>query len=708
MHAFLRRIGAVCARRSVVVIAIWVLILLGALWARNAYGGDFADDFTVGGSESSEGLDVLDAKYPAKGGYAGTIVFHADSGKVSADASAVSKSMTNVGKLDHVIAASDPLSDGSKTGVSKDGSIVNAPVSFDVSPSTLDDSYLDDLDGAVAPARSAGLDVEYGGGTGKIANTVDDKSSELIGITLAFVLLLIMFRSVVAAVLPLVAAVLGVVTGLCVIALIAATTTLPTMAPTVATLLGLGVAIDYALFLVARHREQLRDGMPLRESVAESTATSGAAIVVAGGTVVVAVLGLYIAGVSFVGALGLSAAVAVAVVLMSSLTFVPSLLGLARGTIRSRQERMGRDGVAEGPAHEQSAFARWGRYVSGHPVPWAIGATLLLLLLATPLLAMRLGQIDAGTDPTSDSSRRAYDLIDRGFGPGANGPLLVVVELPQQSASKNQSLLTNLQTQLKKTDDVASVSGPSTNKASTVATFNVIPASSPQAAATQTLVTTLRSDVLDKQQENTYVVGTTAGNLDFTDVVRERMPWLIGAVVLLGFVLLTAAFRSIVIGMKAAVLNLLSIGAAYGVIVAVFQWGWGSSVVGIDETVPIPAYVPMFVFAIVFGLSMDYEVFLLSRVRDEWQATGDARRSVAIGLGATGRVITTAAAVMVAVFTSFVLADDPSVKMLAVGMAVAVLIDATIVRMMLVPAIMAMLGAHAWWMPLARRKADAP
>ena len=703
MRALLYRLGAGCGRWSLAVLVVWVLVLVAALLGRQEYGGNLSNDFSVSGSESANGIAVLDAKFRDQRGYAGTIVFHAKSGHASAESSAISKSMANVADLDHVIAASDPLKTKGSSAVSKDGTTVNAPVSFDVSPTTLDDSYLDSLDDAVAPARSAGLEVEYGGGAGQIANKVDDRNSEILGAVLAFVLLFIMFRSVVAAVLPLAAAAFGVVTGLSVIGIIAASVTLPTMAPTVGTLLGIGVAIDYALFLVARHREQLDASMSPHESIAAATMTSGSAIVVAGGTVMLALLGLYIAGVSFVGALGLSAAVVVGVAIVSSLTLVPAFLRIAGAHIRSRRDRLaqqatGREGRPE-DAHEQSLFARWGRYVSARPLRWVVLATLLLLILATPLLSMRLGQLDAGTDPTSDSSRRAYDLIDEKFGAGVNGPLEVVAELPQESKQKQQKTLSDLQSTLQKTDDVASVSSPSVNQNGTVATFSVVPEHSPQSESTQTLVRTIRSDVLDGRSEPAYVVGTTASNIDFTDKVSERMPWLIAAVVLIGFALLTLAFRSVVIGIKAAILNLLSIGAAYGIIVAIFQWGWGSSLVGIGETVPIPAYVPMFVFAIVFGLSMDYEVFLLSRVHDEWLRTGDSAASVAIGLGATGRVITTAAAVMVAVFTSFVFADDPAVKMLAVGMAVAVLIDATVVRMLLVPAIMAMLGAHAWWAP---------
>ncbi|MGH3424422.1 MAG: MMPL family transporter [Nocardioidaceae bacterium] len=697
------------------VIAVWLVVLLGSLGLRHQYGGEFVNDYTVPGSESSTGLDVLQKNFPEQGGYAGSIVFHAGKGTVSDQSDAVSKSMTNVSKLDHVVASSDPLDTNGSTSVSKDGSTVNAPVSFDVVPASLDDSYLDTLDKAVAPAKAAGLQVEYGGGAGQIAHQAKDQASEAIGLTLALILLLIMFGSVVAAVLPLVAAVFSVTTGLALIGLIASGLTFPTMAPTVATLLGLGVAIDYGLFLVARHREQLDDKMSVTGSAARAASTSGAAVVVAGGTVVIAILGLYVAGVPFVGALGLSSALVVAVTIASALTLIPAFLGLAGNAVRTREARRAAaaadTAVPENPvvkaaertareaAHERSAFARWGRMVSERPWPWAIAATLALVILSIPLLSMRLGQLDAGTDPKTDSSRKAYDLIEKEFGPGANGPLVVVAMLPKQSSSDNQTLMSNLQSELTKTEDVSEVAPPTVNTAGTVATLNVLPATSPQDARTQTLVDDIRSGVLAKQKETTYLVGTTAGYVDFTEKVSQRMPWLIGAVVVLALLLLMAAFRSLAIGIKAAVMNLLSVGAAYGVIVAVFQWGWGSSLVGIDETVPIPSFVPMLMFAIVFGLSMDYEVFLISRVHEAWVATRDSHRAVAIGIGATARVITTAAAIMVVVFTSFVLSDDPTVKMLAVGMAVAVLIDASIVRMILVPAVMTIMGEGAWWLP---------
>jgi RND superfamily putative drug exporter len=719
MNEFLDAVGRFCARRHWIVILAWVIILGALLLLRNAFGGEFVNDYTVPGSQSSQGLSLLNEKYPQQGGYAGQIVFHAKSGKItdSSFTDPINTSMTNVSKLPDVVRSSSPFATQNSPQVAKDGTTAYGTAAWSVVPASLDESYLHKLENATEPAKKAGLQVEYGGGAGQIGQQTDDKTSEIIGLTCALLLLLFMFGSLVAAVLPLVSAIFAVLSGLSLVGLLASALTFPVTAPTVATLLGLGVAVDYGLFLMARHREQLDHGMGVVQSAGRSTATSGAAIVVAGGTVVVAILGLYVAGVPFVGAMGLASAIVVAVTMITALTLMPAFMGTAGTTVRAFRGRLAeRKAREEDPehaadtmaammaksdeAHENSAFARWGRMVSNRPWPWAIGATLLLIVLTIPLFSLRLGQLDAGTNPTSQSIRRAYDLIDEHFGPGSNGPLVVVYALPKGNTSdQNQTLLTNAQTSISKTANVAAVSPASVNSADNTATMNVVPGTSPQDAKTTTLVNDLRDTVLPKVAATTYVVGTTAQYFDFTAQIAKRMFWLILVVVLLAFILLTVAFRSIVIPTKAAVMNLLSVGAAYGVVVAIFQWGWGSSLVGIHEDLPIPAFVPMLMFAIVFGLSMDYEVFLLSRVHEAWSKTRDAHRSVAIGIGSTARVITTAAAVMIVVFTSFVLDDDPTVKMLAVGMAAAVLIDASVIRMVLVPAVMSLLGKWAWWMP---------
>jgi RND superfamily putative drug exporter len=719
MNAFLDKLGRWCARKHWAVIIGWIVILGALLGLRNAFGGEFVNNYSVPGSASSDGFSLLQKEFPQQSGYAGQIVFHVKTGTIAGDSAVINTSMANVGKLPHVIAATSPYAVANSPLVSKNGVTAYGTASWNVVPASLDKDYLAELDKAVSPARGAGLEVEYGAGAGQIGQATDDKESEIIGLACALILLLFMFGSIVAAVMPLISAVFSVLAGISLVGLLGAALTFPTTAPTVATLLGLGVAVDYGLFLLARHRDQLDHGMDVIESAGRSTATSGAAIVVAGGTVVVAILGLYVSGVPFVGAMGLASAIVVAVAMLAALTLVPAFMGVAKNNVRALSElrkakRVAKESTdaeeaakslaaltaANDEAHERSAFARWGRKVSNRPTPWAIAATLVLLILSIPLLSMRLGQLDAGTNPTSQSIRRAYDLVAAGYGPGANGPLNVIYDLPKgNTAAQNQTLLTNAQATLTKTPGVAGVAPPSVNSANTVAVMNVIATTSPQDAATTKLVDDLRDTVLPKIPSKTYIAGSTASYVDFTAQISKRMPWLILVVVLLAFILLTVAFRSVAIATKAAILNLLSVGAAYGVIVAIFQWGWGSSIVGIHEKLPIPAFVPMLMFAIVFGLSMDYEVFLLSRVHEAWMKTKDAHRSVAIGIGGTARVITTAAAIMVVVFTSFVLDDDPTVKMLAVGMAAAVLIDASVIRMILVPAVMSLLDRHAWWMP---------
>jgi RND superfamily putative drug exporter len=712
MNLLLERLAAVAARRHLIFIFAWIVILGALLGAKHAFSGEYTNNYTISGSDSATGLNVLNTTFSQQGGYGGQIVFHANSGPVSAQQSAVNQSVTNVSKLPDVIKAVSPFASSNTGAVSKDGAIAYASVGWSVNPSSLDTSYLDKLNNAVAPATKAGLQVAYGAGAGEIGQQTQDFRSEAIGLGIALVLLLIMFGSLIAAGIPLVAALFSVLSGLALLGLIARLITFPTTAPTIATLLGLGVAVDYGLFMVARHREQLDNGMEVQRSIRRTAGTSGAAIVVAGSTVAVSVLGLYISGVGFVGSLGLAAAIVVVVTMISALTLVPAFLGFARQTIRALTARVrarkagltarqqaARTAAATHEQHEHSAFARWGRMVSDRPWPWAVLSVAALVVLAIPLFSITLGQPDNGTNPTSQSNRQAYDLISQGFGVGVNGPLTVVVKLPNQSSSANSSLVSTMQSDISKTAGVASVTPAQVNSSGTTAVFNVIPTTRPQATQTTALVTTLRDDVLPKEHATSYVTGTVAGNVDFTNQITSRLVWLILAVIAISFLLLTSAFRSIVIAAKAAVLNILSIGAAYGVIVAVFNWGWAKSAIGLQSTLPIPAYVPMLVFCIVFGLSMDYEVFLLSRVHEAWLATGDAHRSVAIGIGATARVITTAALIMIAVFTSFVLNPNPTVKMLAIGMAFAVLIDASLVRMILVPAIMSLLGARAWWLP---------
>jgi putative drug exporter of the RND superfamily len=618
LNSLLERLAGFAAKRHWVVIIGWLVILGALLGAKQAFGGEYVNNYNVSGSNSGDGQSVLNSTFPQQGGYGGQIVFHARSGTVADQQAAVNQATSNVAKLPDVTKAVSPFSQAGAGAVAKDGTIAYTSVSWSVNPNGLDTSYLDKLNAAVEPATKAGLQVAYGGGAGQIGQTSNDKKSEVIGLACALVLLLFMFGSVIAAAIPLLSAIFSVGAGLSLLGLLAETVTFPTTAPTIATLLGLGVAVDYGLFLMARHREQLDTGMDVVTSAKHAEGTSGAAIVVAGSTVVISILGLYISGVGFVGSLGLAAAAVVLVTMMAALTLVPAFMGLVRGNVRSLADRIrarregltvreqaARTAEATHEHHEHGAFARWGRMVSRTPWPWAVVSVGVLVVLAIPLFSITLGQPDNGTNPTTDSSRQAYDLISEGFGVGANGPLTVVVELPKQSSSDNSSLLSTMQSNISKTSGVASVTPVAVNSAGTTAVFNVIPTTRPQATATTDLVDTLRDTVLPKSHVTSYVTGTTAGGVDFTNRITGRLIWLILAVVAISFILLTTAFRSVVIATKAAILNILSIGAAYGVIVAIFQWGWGASLIGLHTTLPIPAYVPMLVFCIVFGLSMD-------------------------------------------------------------------------------------------------------
>jgi RND superfamily putative drug exporter len=475
-------------------------------------------------------------------------------------------------------------------------------------------------------------------------------------------------------------------------------------------MIGIGVGIDYALFVVTRHRQHLNEGLGVEEAAARANATAGQAVVFAGGTVVIAICGLALAGIPLVTTMGFSAAIVVAVMVIASITLLPALLGfagpkLAHATLpwvrrrEHREEARAERLVRLGATAPRGRWERWGDHVSTHPWRYLVAGVSVLLVLSAPLLGMRLGQTDAGNNAPDTSVRKAYDLVAEGFGPGFNGPLLVVVELVDGDLAPVEDLMAAAGADRA----VALVAPPQVNDAGDTAVVPVIPRSAPQDVATSQLVHRLRDDIVPPVMEGTgaraHVSGLTAVFIDLSDKVGSRLPWFIGAVVGLSFVLLMAVFRSVLVPLKAAILNLLSIGSAYGVVVAVFQWGWLKGLIGLEETVPIVSFVPMFMFAILFGLSMDYEVFLLSRVREEYLRTRDNTASVVTGIASTARVITSAALIMICVFLGFVFGADPVIKMMGLGLATAVLVDATIVRVVLVPATMALMGDANWWLP---------
>ena len=683
------------ARHPWRVILFWVAALVAVSSIAGRLDGEFVDDFRLPGSDAQQAADQLEESFPEQAGGSATVVFSVEDGSLpdEATAAAIRTTLADVARLDHVVSVSDPLTAGT---ISPSEDIGFAEVRYDRDVIDLDKDDFEALEDTVTTLDDRGVRAEVGGPLA-VWEQATETSSEQIGLLIAVVVLLLAFGSVIAMLLPIGMALFALAVGETLIAILAATTNVPTSASALAAMIGLGVGIDYSLFIVNRFREARRGGATVVEAAAQASATAGSAVLFAGTSVVIAISGLLISGIWAVGLLGLSAAMVVAVSVVSALTLLPALLGLLGAWIDrlrvpfvGRRDRRGGAGLS----------TRWAHGVTRHAIAAALAGTVVLVALAAPVLDMRMGQNDQGSQPPDTTQRQAYDLLAEGFGPGFNGPLLVVATVPDDAARQDLEVL---RSEIAATPGVAATSEPAFNPAGDVAVFNAMPDTAPQDAETADVVHHLRDVVVPGvtagSDLDVLVGGSTAGMVDLDRQMSARLPILIGSIVALAFALLMVAFRSILVPLKAALMNLLSVGAAYGVIVAVFQWGWGKDLVGLSETVPIVSWVPMFLFAILFGLSMDYEVFLLSRIREEYARTGDPRDSVARGLAATARVITAAALIMIAVFLAFVAHPEPVTKMVGLGLAVAVLVDATIVRMLLVPSLMVLMGRANWWLP---------
>jgi RND superfamily putative drug exporter len=683
-------------RRKVLV--VWLVVLVAVSVLSQVVGSGYQDKFSGGNTESQRAQNLLKERFPARAGDPADIVFRTGPDPVTSPANqrAIEAVVTSVKGLPHVSGTVSPFEQPQAQISQIDPHIAFAVVQFDRETGDLTASQVQKVIDTAEAAKVPGLEVEFGGQP--ISKTVfaTPGGSEAIGIAAAIIILLIAFGSVIAMGLPILTALFGIGIGFGVIALLSHGVVVPTFGPQLAAMIGIGVGIDYALFIVTRYREGLAEGRDPRRAVTHSLDTSGRAVLFAGCTVVISLLGMLLLGASFVYGLAFGSIAAVVLVMAASLTLLPAMLGFAGLAIDRWRLPWHRTPT---PGH-RSAWYRWSRVVQHHP--WLLGglALTVLVVLAIPVLSLQMLFTDAGNDPTSLTTRRAYDLLAQGFGPGANGQLFIAVDLPPGSPA---DLPQNVASAVQATDGIVTVLAPQTNPAGDTALIVAIPKTSPQDGATETLVHDLRQKVIPPVVAGTpahaLVGGVTAAGIDAAARFSQRLFWVIGGVVLLSFLLLMAVFRSIAVPVKAAIMNLLSIGAAYGVIVAVFQWGWGKGLIGVDKTGPIDPWIPLMLFTILFGLSMDYEVFLLSRIREEWLRTGDNATAVADGLAKTARVITAAAAIMFCVFGSFVIGDVRVLKVFGLGLAVAVLIDATIVRLVLVPATMELLGKANWWFP---------
>jgi putative drug exporter of the RND superfamily len=696
----LEKIARWSYHRRWTMVAVWVVVLIGINVLAGVAGGAYSNNFSLPGTDSQRAYDLLKNRFPQQSGDTADIAFKSSAGVTDP---ATKKTMEGffaaISKFDHVDGVASPYAKGGEQQISPNGHIGLAHIQFNVTGDKVPIPEIKKMEALAAKTGGSGLTIDLGGNVVTFAEFQTPGASEAIGLLAAMFILLLTFGSLLAMGLPLMTALFGIGIGLAVVTLSAHFLTVPNFTPQLASMIGIGVGVDYALFIVTRYRQQLSQGMTPEQATVAAITTSGRAVLFAGTVVVISFLGILLMGFSFVQGIAVGGAAAVLVTMLASVTLLPAVLGFVGNNIdRLHLPHLLHRGES---SPRESFWFRWSRLIQRRPAPVALASLLVLVVLTIPLFSLRLGSADAGTGSKARSSRRAYDLLSQGFGPGFNGPLLLAAKL---SSPSDVATLKTLSTRLATVPGVAGVTPPVLNPRGDAAVMSVFPTSSPQAPETTQLVHTLRDSVIPGATKGSGVEvligGLTAGTIDFSDQSGRRLPILIGVVLLLSFLLLVAVFRSVVVPAKAVVMNLLSIGAAYGVVVAVFQWGWLKGIIGVQSTGPIEAWVPMLLFTILFGLSMDYEIFLLSRIREDYIKTRDNGLAVANGLAATARVITAAAAIMVTVFLSFVIGfDERAVKLFGFGLAVAIFVDATLIRMVLVPATMELLGDANWWFP---------
>ncbi|MFI0714201.1 MMPL family transporter [Streptomyces inhibens] len=705
-----------CLRRRIVVIVLWLAAFAGVAVAAGVAGSAYSNNYEVPGTESGQASALMAQAFPGRSGDSDSIVWHTESGTVRAGAveKTMSRTLAKIAELPGVSEVQSPYgkqTDGAQGGrqISKDGHTAYASVVFDRPTDELDPAQVHKVVDTARAAAGGGLQVELGGAGIALTEAPRAQLPEIIGLCAAAVVLFLAFGSLAATFLPIITALAAVGTASAGITLLSHAMTVADFAPMLGMLIGLGVGIDYALFIVTRHRKGLREGLTVDEAATRAVTVSGRAVVFAGATVCIALLGMLILRLSFLNGVALAASLTVVLTVAASITLLPALLGLIGMRALGRRER--RQLAEHGPRRERPTgiAARWSGFVERHPKLLGMAAAAVMTVLALPTFGLHLGTSDQGNNPATSTSRKAYDLLagggagaghGGGFGPGFNGPLTLVGTL---DGAKDRLAFDELPDRLRHTPGVAQVSGPEFNGSRGTGVITVVPTSSPQSRQTSDLVARLRTDVLPAAEGQTTmqvrVGGVTASYDDFASVIVGKLPLFIGVVIAFGSLLLLLAFRSIGIPLKAALMNVTAVASSFGIVTAIFQWGWGSELLGLGSAGPIEPFLPVIMVSVLFGLSMDYQVFLVSRMYEEWQLTRDNCRAVRVGLAETSRVINSAAVIMIAVFAAFILSGDRTIAMFGIGLASAVALDAFVLRTLLVPALMHMLGGANWWLP---------